>query len=113
VQAGKGIRLTAYILNNNAVAPTYKVTLGATSLALTPSAFANNIQMFRIEMFNNSGVQNAQVWTTYVVDSSTILNTGIVTSTENFANAVTLKITANEANPNAVTPKKWIVELIQ
>ncbi len=113
IQAGKGIRLTAYVVNNNAVSPAYKISFGATTLTLSPQPFAGSTQMFRIEIFNNNGTQSAQLWTTFVVDSASILNTGNVVSAENTANAVTLKIAANEASPNTVTPKKWIVELIQ
>ena len=47
-------------------------------------------------------------------DGGTITNNNPgVAVAENFANAVTLKLTANEAGPNTVTPRKWIVELIQ
>jgi hypothetical protein len=63
VQAGKGIRLTYHGLNNNAAAITYKIVLGATTLFTINTAAAANNTRIGVEIFNNSGVQNAQTAT--------------------------------------------------
>jgi len=113
IGAGKGLRLTYFDTSNNAVAVTYKVVLGTTTaLTLVSAATANNRQL-NLEIMNNTGVQNAQVWTERYYEGNAIASSGSVTSAENFANTLTLKITANEANPNTITPKKWFVESIQ
>lgn len=113
VQAGKGIRLTFGAANNNAAAVTYKFTLGTTTALTLVTAGAAQGNTAIIEIFNNSGVQTAQVWTERFFDGATILSNNFVTSAENMANALALKVTASEVNPNTITPKKWFVELIQ
>jgi hypothetical protein len=113
IQAGKGLRLTFGAANNNAVAVTYKFTLGTTTALTLTTAAASQGNTAVIEIFNNAGVQTAQVWTERFFDGATILSNNFVTSAENMANALTLKVTANEVNPNTITPRKWIVELIQ
>ena len=113
IQNGKGVRLTYFDTSNNAVAVTLKVTLGATTgLTFTTAAATNNHQI-TLEIMNNAGVQNAQVWTERFYDGNTISSSGAVTSAENFATALALKVTANEAGPNTITPKKWILEIIK
>lgn len=113
VQAGKGVRLTTTTTSNNAVAVTYKVVLGATTIFNQANNSGVENDRITIEIFNNSGVQNAQVTTGVIFGGGSITGNVVNTSAENFANALALKVTANEANPNTATPKKWILELIQ
>lgn len=114
VQAGKGFRIRCTALSNNAVLVTYQFVVGSTTVA---SAITNasgvETDQFTIEVFNNSGVQNAQTIIFYATGGTTIIANNTLTCAENFANAITVKITASEANPNTITPKKWFVELIQ
>lgn len=114
IQAGKGFRIRASFTNNNNVSPTVKLFIGATATSFTPAATATQSWNMQWEVFNKAGVQNAQQTSGWFLDGGTILSdAAIISSAENFANAITIKITANEANPNTVTPQKWIVELIQ
>lgn len=112
IQAGKGFRVRCLVTSNNAVAVTYKLTLGATTLTTIANSSAVENDGFCLEVFNNAGVQNAQTGIIQAITNVTPVNAS-TTSAENLANATTIKITANEANPNTVTPKKWFVELIQ
>lgn len=113
VQAGKGIRLRVFATSNNAVLVTYKIILGATTLGTIANNSGSETDSFMTEIFNNAGVQNAQVATFFAIGGTVIISNAATTSAENFANALVLKITANEVAANTVTPKKWIVELIQ
>ncbi len=114
VQAGKGVNLKLWVQTNNTVSVTYKVILGTTTLLTwTSTAASGSPESVTADIFNNSGVQNAQTTDNLVIDNATIIGNGVVTSAENFANALTLKVTASEANPNTVTPKKWILRLVQ
>ena len=113
VQAGKGVRLKCHILSNNAVAVAYKLTLGSTTVATIANSSGVETDSFMIDIDNNAGVQNAQVWTFNAFGGTAIISNNSVTSAENFANALTLKITASEAATNTVTPKKWKLELVQ
>jgi hypothetical protein len=112
VQAGKGFRVRAIFQSNNAVAVTYKIIVGTTTLSTVPNSSASEFDEFSLELFNNAGVQNAQTGIVRVV-VGTVSAVASTASAENFANAIAVKITANEANPNTVTPRKWFVELIQ
>lgn len=114
VQAGKGVRLKFWATNNNAVAVTYAIVLGTTTLFNPPStATSGDAHKLVVDIWNNAGVQNAQVSTFEGVDATTNFTTATNTSAENFANALVLKVTASEANPNTITPRKFTVELIQ
>lgn len=114
IQAGKGIRVTMAANSNNAVSCAWKLILGATTLiSVTTTTVATFSASYII--VNNAGVQNAQNLVGYAFEGSSAVVNGIgtVSSTENFANSLVLKLTANEANPNTVTPKKWLIELVQ
>ena len=113
IQAGKGFRVTFKGINNNAVVVTYKIILGTTTLATVNTSASSQNNRLVCEVFNNSGVQNAQVSTIWGLDGAAILANTEATSAENLANAIAIKITASEANPNTVKPTKWFVELIQ
>ena len=115
IQAGKGLRLRFSAINNNNVAVTVKIKLGATTIiTFTTAATANNNWNISTEMMNNSGVQNAQSWSGWFFDGATVLsNYAGISSAENTANALPLVITASEANPNTISPKKFAAELIQ
>jgi hypothetical protein len=112
IQAGKGFRITYKGLNNSAVAATYKVVIGATTvLTVTTAAAANNHRIVT-ECFNNAATQVAQVSVNLGLDGTSVFADNDTASTENFANAVTVKITANQAS-GSIKPTKWFVELIQ
>lgn len=114
IQAGKGFRLRLAVQSNNAVNCLFKIILGTTTLYSFTSTTASTITT-DTSIMNNAGVQNAQAGIVYSYEGATAipLGTGTFTSAENLANSLALKITANEANPNTVTPKKWIVDIIQ
>lgn len=113
VGAGKGIRVRYAALSNNAVSCVWKLILGATTIQ-TGTTSAAQQQNGQVEIMNNAGVQNAQTASGWQFDGATILNNTVgATSAETFVNALVIKLTANEANPNTVTPKQFIVELIQ
>jgi hypothetical protein len=112
IQAGKGFRIRAQALSNNAVLCTYKFIIGATTVTTLANSSAVESDTFTLEVFNTAGVQNAQDGIIQALLNTTNVGSSI-TSAENFANAVTVKLTANEAGPNTTTPKKWFVELIK
>src|SRR5262249_9132657 len=113
IQAGKGFRIRAATSSNNAVVVTYKLKVGGTTITLGTNAASATNDQFQIEVFNNSGVQNAQTGMFFQLQGNAITGVNSLTSAENFANAIAITLIANEANPNTVTPKKWFVELIQ
>jgi hypothetical protein len=115
IQAGRGIRLRFSAINNNNAAVTVKIKLGATTvITFITAATATNNWNISTEMMNNAGVQNAQSWSGWFFDGATILsNYAGITSAENTANALALVVTASEANPNTIAPKKFSVEVIQ
>jgi hypothetical protein len=112
IQAGKGFRLTYHGFNNNAASVTYKVIVGSTTLFSFPVTAATNNHRVVVECFNNQGTQSTQTSILWILDQSAA-GDGSVTSTEIFSNAVTVKITANEASPNSISPKKFFIEVIQ
>lgn len=115
VVAGKGIRIKYHAINNNNAGVTYAVVLGTTTLftSAASSAVATTQHDMTIEIWNNAGVQNAQRATWLFADGGGFTANTTGTSAENFANALAVKITASEANPNTITPIKWSIELIQ
>ncbi|HMC32716.1 MAG TPA: hypothetical protein VKL99_17895, partial [Candidatus Angelobacter sp.] len=115
IQAGKGFRIKYALLNNNATSLTIKVIVGATTLySVSSAAAANNIQG-ELWVTNKTGVQNAQNNVSLIWDGATNLadNTGSTALAENFANAITVKVTVNVASANTYTPRFWSVELMQ
>jgi hypothetical protein len=113
LQAGKCLSLWTLERSNNAVAVTYKVIIGATTVGSIPNGSAVETDQFQIKVCNNSGTQNAQTNMFLGIGGTAIISNASTTSAENFANAITIKITANEANPNTVTPVKWVMDLDQ
>jgi hypothetical protein len=116
VAAGKGIRVYWTTQNNSAVAVTYKLTLGSTNIISVASAATADDLTGSALIFNNAGTQAAQrACCGNLMEQNTIISriTSTAAITENFANAVTLKLTFNVASPNTVQGGKWIVELIQ
>lgn len=119
IGAGKGIRVkqvSKHTTGSGLV--TYKLKLGATTLdtlALTSNVgVADDDRTWHI--MNNAGVQNAQSFTRLSFDVVTATLTPFTTdgtSAENTVNALVLTVTMNAANTEQVTPKQWIVELIQ
>lgn len=114
IGAGKGIRVTWGFISNNAVAVTYKLTLGSTNVVSRASGAAiQNVNSVN-EIVNGAGVQNSQYAREMTIEGATITGNGLSsTAAENTANALTIKLTFNVASPNTVTPKFWLVELIQ
>ena len=115
IQPGKGFRIRWGIKNNNAVALTIKTTIGATTLWSVASTGAANHITGETIVTNKSGVQNAQNNTSWIFDSTSMIgnDSGGTTLAENFANALTVKVTVNVASPNTYKPNFWIVDLIQ
>jgi hypothetical protein len=119
IGAGKGIRVTVVSQKTTGTGiATYKLKFGATTIespALTQNSNVNPDD-FTYRILNNSGVQNAQNWTRlalFVSAGATSLGGASGTSAENSANALTISWTFSAAGTEQVTPKQFIVELIQ
>jgi len=115
VGAGKGIKVSwATSHTTGTAATTYKLTLGTTvyvNNSLTDSGVNINGQ---INIFNATGVQNSQIGWGFLLDGATVpVNASGYTSTENLANAITLKLTFNAPNTDQITGFRWLVELVQ
>lgn len=120
IEAGKGIRITAGFLHNSGTASvTYKIKYGATVIdSLSYANFGTTVSdKWEYTIMNNTGVQNAQ---TFIRDcvlngngsaSTASQNTG--TSAADFSTSAALALTFNVAATDQVTPKFWLVELIQ
>lgn len=111
IGSAKGFRLSVSGQSAGGNA-TMKIILGTTTLVSTTSTAGNNYYA-TIEVMNKSGVQNAQTVRVFVTDGATITAATGTTSAENLANAATIKLTANQTNPNTFTGKSWLVEIIQ
>lgn len=119
IAAGKGIRVTAVSKKTTGTGlVTYKLKFGSTTLespALTQNSNVNNDD-FMYRIFNNSAVQNAQHWTRmgmFVSAAATSLGGADGTAAENTTGALSVSWIMNAANTEQVTPKQFIVELIQ
>lgn len=115
VRAGQGIRVTAYWSHSTGTANViYKLKLGTASLTIaTINDFASGSSVVA-EIFNNAAVQNAQNWgASYILGGSpAVAAVQLNTSSENLANADTVSLTFSVANTDQVTPKSFLVELI-
>jgi hypothetical protein len=118
--AGKGLRITAVFMHSTGTASTsYKWKIGATTLVTNtyaPNSAANERQT--VTFFNNSGVTNAQNWAEehlLNITGSLNLQAGINagTSALDSTSALVIALTFNVAATDQVTPKQFIVELIQ
>lgn len=121
VQAGKGLHIkVVYLHSTGSASVTYKLKYG--SAVIESVAFANNgtttLDVFDYYVFNNAGVQNAQTWVrtgfnnvTGITGSDPTSITG--TAAADFSASAALAFTFTAANTDAVTPKMFIVELIQ
>ena len=119
IGTSKGIQVTMFTRHTTGSgAVTYKLKLGATtieSFAITSNVNVSD-DTFTFNIWNNSGVQNAQHWSRwglFIVTGSFVPGTNHGTSAENTANALTLAYTMNAAGTEQVTPIHWIVKLIQ
>jgi hypothetical protein len=114
---GKGLRLKILWTHSAGSAnATYKLKLGATIIdTIGPIADITAGSQACYEIFNNAGVQNAQTWMRNSTVGSSPITIGVSggTSSENLANSDTLTFTFSVANTDQVTPKMWIVEVIQ
>jgi hypothetical protein len=111
---GKSINVRWGVLSSNAVAVTYKLILGATTIqTFTSGAAIENVQT-DIDISNNVGVQNIQHVRYITYEANTIPQNGITASaaTENTANSLTLKLVTNAAS-GTVTGKFWKIKLEQ
>jgi hypothetical protein len=121
---GKGLRITvAWFHAVGTASTTYKLLIGGSSVFSTPSTGVDNgfIEYITYEIINNAGVQNAQtiLGKRFLRIAGTPagmqLNPDYAqgTSAVNFANSQTINASFNVANTDQVTPKYFLVELIQ
>ena len=116
IGAGKGMRVSAGFLHNlGSASITYKLILGSTTVCTYSASGGTLTENWQFEIINNPGVQNAQTARSTVFDGTTYIGcfSNNWTTAENLANADTIKATFNVANTDQVTPKFWLVELIQ
>ena len=124
VGAGKCIRIKWIWYHNSGTAlVTYKLNIGSTAFGVNGSTGVDNLVMenYGFTICNNSGVQNAQNFQRYhafrssnvtgVYLNEIIENQG--TSAVDFTQAQTITAAFNVASSDQVTPKFWLVELIQ
>lgn len=119
IAASKGIKVTIFTKHTTGTgAVTYKLALGGVtveSFAITSNANVAD-DTFTFNIWNNSGVQNAQHWSRYgmfISTASYVFGANHGTFAANAANALALTYTMNAAGTEQVTPAHWIVELIQ
>ena len=111
--AGKGIRVKCWSQHaTGSASVAYTVTFGGTIIQSWSST--STASMYVEEMiFNNAGVTNAQTTGGYETDgniqSQTVANTAAINTTA----GVVINFTFNVANTDQVTPKLFVVELIQ
>jgi hypothetical protein len=116
---GKGIRLRGNVQHTTgSAAPNFKLSIGGVTFSgLGGTGSTNGTRSTLIfEFFNNVGVQNAQTAGGYGLDSSGTSTAGVLgMPTTNFATGgtITIGITFNAANTNAVTGDSFWGELIQ
>jgi len=113
--AGKGIRVwVAWQHTSGNATVTYTMKFGGGVFNVISDAGTGFAQT-RYDIFNNPGVQNAQICLIAIQTSGTTINgPGAVTSSAiDTTAAVTISFTFNVANTDQVTPKFWVVELIQ
>jgi hypothetical protein len=123
IGAGKGFRLKVTFIHSTGTASvTYKLSLGGT--LLDSAAYSNintgAVDQFTWEIFNNSGVQNAQNWVRGATQNNNaggavqlIAANSVGTSAKDMTASQILLFTFNVAATDQVTPKQWVVELIQ
>jgi hypothetical protein len=112
--SGKGIRVKAWWQHTTGTASVaYTVTFGGTTIH-SFSSVSTGAGFFAEEyIFNNAGVQNAQTTAGYESDSN-VQSTGASSTTAvNTALAQTVAVTFSVAATDQVTPKMFLVELIQ
>lgn len=111
--AGKGVRVTFAVAHGTGTASvSYKIFFGATSVA--SGASTASTVYGKSETFNRPGITNGQRGIGYVLGGTAVA--GITTGNspaEDTTAAVTIKVTFNVANTDAVTGGEFIVELIQ
>jgi len=114
IGAGKGIRVSFGLDHNSGSAtPTYKLILGSTQFWTSNSQNGVTASV-TARIFNAAGVQNSQFsWSEAFWNTSTPMVVAFSTGTENTANSLVLQATFNVANTDQVTPKFFLVELIQ
>ena len=114
MQAGKGIRVTVGFQHTTGTANvTYKLKFGATTVASNTENGTGSV-VVRFGVMNNPGSQTAQTaWQETANDGTVIYSPQFATPAENTTGAVTLAFTFSVANTDQVTPKFFLVEVIQ
>jgi hypothetical protein len=111
--AGKGIHFKAYWHHTTGTASvTMKLKFGATTLTSNASA-STTFDHFEGDIYNNSGVTNAQTSFLDVYQNNVFLGSGATTSANDMTTAITISLTFNVANTDQVTPVFWLLTLNQ
>lgn len=115
MQAGKGIRLTVYVLQGGATnAAVMALNFGSRNFGLgTFSTTGLLTGQWKIEIFNKSGVTNAQIITATGFPGTAAFNSADTASAVDTTQPVTITITFNVANTTTITPVLFVVEQIQ
>lgn len=113
--AGQGFRITAYWNHSTGSASTtYKLKLGASTLLSVANADTSAGSRTILELFNNAAVTNAQHWsaTTVLGGSPDSTQTATGTSAVDMTASSSLTLTFSVAATDQVTPKLWLIEII-
>jgi hypothetical protein len=115
MQAGKGIRIRAFMLQGGATnAAVMALNFGATNFSLgTFSAAGVLTGQYEILIFNKAGVTNAQIIAASGFPGTTAFNSTSTSSAVDTTGAVTITITFNVASSTSMTPILFVVEQIQ
>jgi hypothetical protein len=114
IGAGKGIRVKAWWQHTTGSASVaYTVTFGGTTIHSFSSTSTGAGSLVEEYIFNNAGVQNAQTTAGYETDSNVQSTGASSTAAVNTALAQTVAVTFNVAATDQVTPKMFLVELVQ
>lgn len=111
--ANKCLHISIGASTGNATATTYKIFFGATAVWTGTSAAATDNIWAEAYVCNNAAVQNAQHSKAMGFAAATATGNVFTSPAENTANAVTIKLTGNVANPNTFSGKFWEVVIHQ
>lgn len=114
IGASKGFRVKfAFQKTAGSASTTYRLKLGSTTLFTWVSNFAG-LTTGTLLVMNATGVQNAQWFMGQVLEGTAIVtNQQGVSAVESLATTDAISLTFNVANTDQVTPKMWVVEIVQ
>ena len=115
--AAQGIRVTTFGEHTAGTAAlVIKFAFGATSMSVTGSTTAAGKYAASVVVFNNAGSTTAQWMASTGFNGAatplTLVNTATPTENTNSGSPIVVKATFNIANTDQVTPRGWLVELV-